>query len=66
MSEYVRGRQLRHDDELTLFMNSSALREMANMRDPITNCMGMIQDLRRPTERKNSESTIGDHNNLSE
>ena len=33
---------------------------------PMINCMGMIQDLRRPMEGKNIESTIGDQNSFRE
>ena len=51
---------------LTLFIYSSALSEIASMRVPIINCMGMIQDLRRPTEGKKRESTIGDHSSFIE
>ena len=51
---------------LTLFMNSSALSEIANIKDPIINCMGIIQDLRRPKEGKNRESTMGDQRSLRE
>ena len=51
---------------LTLFISSSALADIMNMVVPIMSCMGMIQDLRRPIERKNTESTIGDQKSLSE
>ena len=50
----------------TLFMYSSALNDMASMRVPMSNCMGIIHDLRLPTEGMNRESTIGDHSSLSE
>ena len=39
---------------------------MANMIDPIINCMGIIQDLRRPMEGMNFESTMGDQKSLRE
>ena len=39
---------------------------MANIVVPMISCMGMIQDLRRPIERKNTESTMGDQKSLRE
>ena len=39
---------------------------MANMIVPIISCMGIIQDLRRPTDGINFESTMGDQKSLSE
>ena len=52
--------------ELTLFMYSSALIEIISISVPMINCMGIIQDLRRPIEGKKSESTMGDQSNFNE
>lgn len=54
------------DEEPTLLMYSSALTEIISMSVPIINCMGIIQDLRRPMEGKKSESTMGDQSNFNE
>lgn len=51
---------------LTLFMYSSALTEMISIMVPMISCIGKIQDLRRPIERKKNESTMGDQSNLRE
>ena len=39
---------------------------MLNMIVPIINCMGIIQDLRRPMDGINFESTMGDQKSLRE
>lgn len=51
---------------LTLFMSSSALSDIKSIVLPMISCMGIIHDLRRPMERKNTESTIGDQKSLRE
>lgn len=51
---------------LTFWMSFSALKDMANMIVPIISCMGIIQDLRRPIDGRNFESTIGDQKSLRE
>jgi hypothetical protein len=52
--------------QLTSSSNFWTLIEMYNMRLPMINCIGMIQDFRRPIDGKNIASTIGDHNSLRE
>jgi len=39
---------------------------MANIIVPMISCMGIIQDLRRPMEGRNFESTMGDQKSLRE
>ena len=51
---------------LTFSMSSSALNDIINMVVPMMSCMGIIHDLRRPMERKKTESTMGDQKSLRE
>jgi len=47
-------------------INLWTLSEMYSINDPTISCMGTIHDLRRPKDLRNSESTMGDHNNFRE
>jgi hypothetical protein len=58
--------QARKIEVHTSFTSSSALNDMTNIIVPMMICMGIIQDLRRPIDGKNFESTIGDHRSLRE
>ena len=54
------------DSLLTFSMSSSALSDITSIVVPMMSCMGIIHDLRRPIERKKTESTMGDQKSLSE
>lgn len=53
-------------EQPTCSNNLSAFAAMYSIVEPITSCMGMIQDFLRPMDGMKVESTRGDHKSLRE